>query len=123
MTNRISIIGNLTKNPELKYIGERNLAICNFTIAHNFKENNQDKVNFHNVQCFGKTAEFVAETQKKGFKVLVFGRIIIDQFKNKNGHLVNQSRITSNEIITFNKNLKNNNNVVLDEIPDSEVPF
>ena len=77
--NKATIIGNLTRDPELKALpsGQK---VASFSIATNrtWKDNNgakQEAVEYHNVIAFGKQAEVIAQYCTKGSQLLVEGRI------------------------------------------------
>jgi len=77
--NKAVLIGNLTRDPELKAIASGN-KVCTFSIATNrtYKDASgvrQEKTDYHNIVVWGKTAENVATYMKKGSQVLVEGRI------------------------------------------------
>lgn len=77
--NKAIIIGNLTRDPELKAIASGN-KVCTFSVATNrtYKDSNgvrQEKTDYHNVVVWGKTAENVATYMKKGSQILVEGRM------------------------------------------------
>lgn len=77
--NTATIIGNLTRDPELKSLPSGS-AVCSFSVATNrtWKDkdgNKQESVEFHNVTAFGRTAELVSQYMCKGSKVLVIGRL------------------------------------------------
>jgi single-strand DNA-binding protein len=77
--NKVILIGNLTRDPELKAIASGN-KVCSFSIATNrvYKDSNgvrQEKTEFHNIVVWGKTAENVAQYMRKGSQVLVEGRL------------------------------------------------
>ncbi len=77
--NKAILIGNLTRDPELKAIASGN-KVCTFSIATNrtYKDSNgvkQEKTDFHNIVVWGKTAENVAMYMKKGSQILVEGRM------------------------------------------------
>lgn len=77
--NKVILIGNLTRDPELKAIPSGN-KVCTFGLATNrvYKDSNgvrQEKTDFHNIVVWGKTAENVAQYMKKGSQVLVEGRM------------------------------------------------
>lgn len=87
--NRVQIIGNLGKDPEVRYTpgGE---AVANFTVATN--ENWTDKagakqehVEWHRVVVWGKAAEACGEFLSKGRQVYVEGRLKTRAWKNKEG--------------------------------------
>lgn len=77
--NKVILIGNLTRDPELKAIASGN-KVCTFGLATNrvFRDssgNRQEKTEFHNIVVWGKTAENVATYMRKGSQILVEGRI------------------------------------------------
>lgn len=69
--NNITILGRFTDNPEIKY-GQDGKMIVNFTLADN---HGQDKVSFFRCSAFGKTAELISQSCKKGHRLLVTGRM------------------------------------------------
>ena len=77
--NKAFIIGNLTRDPELKALPSGS-KVCTFSVATNrvFKDKEgkrQEVAEFHNIVVFGRIAETVAQYMKKGSQVLVEGRI------------------------------------------------
>lgn len=77
--NKAFIIGNLTRDPELKALPSGS-KVCTFGMATNrvFKDKEgkkTDSTEFHNIVVFGRMAETVAQYMKKGSQVLVEGRI------------------------------------------------
>lgn len=88
--NIVTLIGRLTKNPEIRYTqGENAMAIARFTLAvdKNFKKKD-DKANFINCVAFGKIAETVEKHVFKGSKIAVIGEWTTGSYKNKDGNTV-----------------------------------
>ena len=80
--NQVVLIGNLTRDPELRYsTGGNQTAICRFTIAVNERRRNpqtqewEDNANFIPIVVFGKQAENCDKFLAKGRKVAISGRI------------------------------------------------
>lgn len=76
--NQVQLMGNLTRDPELK--SANGTPVVNFSLALNrsYKDNSgewQEATDFVDVVAWGKTAEQVAEVVTKGSRVLVVGRI------------------------------------------------
>jgi len=76
--NRVTILGNLGAKPELKDAGSS--KVCNMTVATNetYKDKNEQKVErveWHRVTAWGKTAENCAKYLDKGRTVYVEGRL------------------------------------------------
>lgn len=78
--NRVQLIGNLGKDPELKYTPNSSTAVCTFSIATTMSYtdgagNKQDKTEWHNIKAWQKLAETCAKYLTKGKQVYVEGRI------------------------------------------------
>ncbi|MFH1402355.1 MAG: single-stranded DNA-binding protein [Patescibacteria group bacterium] len=77
--NKVIIIGNLTRDPELKALPS-GAQIASFSVATNSvwkdKEGNKkEAVEYHNIVVFGRVAETSAQYLKKGQSVLIEGRL------------------------------------------------
>jgi single-strand DNA-binding protein len=76
----ITVIGNLTDDPELRF-SESGRAIARFSVAVNRRKKGPDgewvdqDPSFHNVTAFGQLAENVAESFRRGQRVIVYGTI------------------------------------------------
>ena len=78
MLNNVSLVGRLTKDPEVRSIGTDGTKVCNFTVAVNrpFKDENGDKVaDFIQCQAWKKQAEFIGNYLVKGQLVSITGSI------------------------------------------------
>jgi single-strand DNA-binding protein len=86
--NKAIISGNLGRDPELKTAAS-GTAVCQFSLAT--KDRAQvdgkwtDVTEWHNVVCFGKTAELCSEYLRKGSKALVEGSIKSRKWTGKDG--------------------------------------
>ncbi len=88
--NKAIIIGNLGKDPEMRYMPSGD-AICNFSIAttDSWKDKSgekQEKTEWHRISMFGKLAEIAGEYLKKGSQVYVEGRLQTRKWQDKDGH-------------------------------------
>jgi len=77
--NKVILIGNLTRDPELKALPS-GTKVCNFSIATNrvFKDKEgqrQESVEYHNIVAFARTGELVAQYMRKGYQVMIEGRM------------------------------------------------
>jgi len=89
MYNKTVLMGNLTRDVEVRY-SAGNLAIGNTGIAVNrkFKSKtgeSKEEVLFIDLSFFGRTAEIANQFLRKGSKVLVEGRLKLDQWTDKSG--------------------------------------
>ena len=77
--NEVTLIGNVGQDPEIRYMQSGD-PIANFSLAtsERWKDKagqQQEKTQWHKVEVFGKTAQFVRDYVKKGTKLLVRGSI------------------------------------------------
>lgn len=77
--NRAMIVGNLTRDPELKTLPS-GMKVTSFSLATNrvWKDasgNKQEAADYHNIVVFGRQAETSAQYLKKGSQALVEGRL------------------------------------------------
>jgi len=88
MSASISILGNAGRDVSLRY-SEKGTAVASFPIASNsFKTGKEGRVevtHWFNVTAFGKTAETLAESVKKGTHLLVHGRLSFNPWTTNEG--------------------------------------
>ena len=99
MLNNCTLMGRLTKDPELRYTNGET-AVARFTIACDRDTTNRDgerETDFIDVVVWRSTAEFVAKYFAKGSEIIVNGRLQIRPWTDKEG---NKRR--SAEIIAYN---------------------
>jgi single-strand DNA-binding protein len=89
MFNKVILVGNLTRDLELRYL-QSGTAVGNTGIAVNrkFKSSNgeqRDETLFIDITFFGRTAEIANQYLRKGSKVLVEGRLKLDSWEDQNG--------------------------------------
>ena len=87
--NRVQLIGNLTRDPELRQI-PGGQTVASFSIATNFawtdsSGQKQDKSEFHNITAWRKLAEIVGQYLRKGSKVFVEGRLQTREWEGEDG--------------------------------------
>lgn len=137
--NKVILMGNLTRDPEIRYTqGEKSMAIARFSLAINrrFSREGETNVDFFNCTAFGKQAEFVEKYFRQGSRMLLVGRIQNDNYTNKNGEKAYSVQIMADEIeFAERKQSGGNNNSEPEqkqddddfmEIPEnieSELPF
>jgi len=87
--NRITLLGNLTREPELK-MSKAGKPILKFSIATNHSIKKEDGSykeipTFHNVVVFGSQTEWLSKNMTKGTKCYVDGRLSISEYTDKDG--------------------------------------
>lgn len=87
--NRVTLIGNLTRDPELKYTPQGS-AVCTFGMATNREWTDssgqkQEGAEFHRIVAWGKLGEICSQLLQKGRKIYVEGRLQTRQWKTQDG--------------------------------------
>ena len=83
--NSITVIGNVGRQPEgLKYTGS-GLAVLNFSVADTRGKDDQKKTSWYDVVVFGDQAEAVVEHIGKGDRIIVSGRLQVEDYEKKDG--------------------------------------
>ena len=130
--NNIVLIGNLCRDPELKYL-QSGTAVANYALAVNnpFKKEEGEKmgVDFINIVTFGKPAENLAKYMAKGCKLAVQGRLQVRTWKDKENKTRYTSEVVTNQVtfLTFpdkgqgQSTQQSNDYAQLDD--DEDVPF
>jgi len=94
--NRVILVGNLTRDPELRYIPS-GTAVAEIGLAVNdrVKRNDQwvDETTFVDVTLWARTAEVASEYLSKGSPVLIEGRLKFDQWENNEGQKRSKLRV------------------------------
>jgi single-strand DNA-binding protein len=102
MTAHVTIVGNLTKDPELRFTPGGD-AVANMSIAVNerVKDGNEWKdgeASFYEVKAWKKLGEQVAESLTKGNRVIVTGKMRIEKYETKTGETRYTTVINADEI-------------------------
>lgn len=95
MTAQVSLVGNITRDPELRFSAAGN-AVVGFGLAVNRKRNDEEVTSFFDVTAFGTLAEHVAELPK-GCRVMVIGRLEQRSWE-KDGEKRSKVEIVADEI-------------------------
>ncbi len=105
MRNKVTLIGNLGQNPEVKEFNGGN-KLAKFSIATNetYKNKAGEKVTdtqWHNLTAWGKTAEIVEKYLKKGSEVAVEGKLLNRNYTDKEGVKRYVTEIQVSELVMF----------------------
>lgn len=90
MINKVILVGNLGKDPEVKELS--NGKVCNFSVAtsRRWKDKNtgekHEETTWHNVTAYGTLANICGSFLAKGSKVYVEGRIQNRKYQDKEGN-------------------------------------
>lgn len=128
----VEVIGTVTKEPEIKKVGEKQTLIVNFHLAiSRWKEENKS---YCSCSVFGKMANFAIDI-KKGDIIHAIGKYEPRKYTDKNGIeqtqknlscdfisiMGNNTKIHKNNFIEENNNLKNNNENTISKNESEEI--
>ncbi len=106
--NRIIMVGNLTKDPDLKPVGAQ--SVCKLNIASNKQYKNRQtgamisEVCFVDVEVWGAQAESCKTYLQKGRPVLIEGRLKLDSWKDQEGVMKSKHSIVADKVVFLNSN-------------------
>ena len=100
--NTVTIIGNVTRDPELRYLTS-GTALASFGVAWNnrYKDRNGDQVedtSFFDVTCWRDLADNVAESISKGDRVIVYGKLEQRSWETQDGEKRSKVEIVADEV-------------------------
>lgn len=108
--NKVVLLGNLTRDPELKYT-PAGTAVCTFGIATNRSWTTADgqtkeEAQYHRIVAWQKLAELCSKLLTKGRKVYLEGRITYRDYTDKNGQPRHITEIVLDDFIVFSDGRK-----------------
>jgi single-strand DNA-binding protein len=106
----VTIIGNLTADPELTYT-QSDQARLSFSVATNHiwydaQGQKQEKTSYHNVVAWRYLAENSARTLEKGIGVIIFGRLEQRSYEDKEGNKRSIVEVVAEEVAIATKSLE-----------------
>ena len=99
--NSVTFIGNLTKDPRLAYLPRDQTPVCDFTIAINEKRKGKVETLFMDVTAWNNQAEACGKFIKKGSMVLVRGRLVKEEWTNRETKQQNSRMKVMAETVQF----------------------
>lgn len=101
--NRVQLIGNLTRDPELRYT-PTGAAVCTFGLATNRgwttdTGEKKEETEFHRIVAWNKLAELCSQLLAKGRKVYLEGRIAYRKYTDKNNVEQNIAEIVVDDML------------------------
>ena len=102
--NKVILVGNLGKDPEVKYTPQGK-PVAKFTLATNerYKDKDgqwQDKPEYHNLVAFARTAEIINEYVSKGTQIYIEGRLQTRSWDDKTtGEKKYRTEIIVNDLV------------------------
>jgi len=100
--NKIIIVGNLGRDPELRYTPQ-GVPVCNFSVATNERRRDaagevQEKTTWFRVTAWRKLAELANQYLKKGSQVYLEGRLYLDEYTDRDGVVRTSLRVDATDM-------------------------
>ena len=112
--NLVVLSGRLSTEPSLKYLEGSGFAISKFNLAvqKEYYKNDDDKVEFFNIECWNKLADSVANNLDKGRKILVHGYLKQNILSDENNKTHKNTSIVAKriEFLDYPKEINNTPN-------------
>ena len=128
--NKVFLVGNLTRDPELSTVGANNASVCRFAIAVNRRNGGNKETDFYNITAWRALGENCAKFIKKGSKVAICGDIQIRNYEDKEGNKRTSVEVTATEVEFCDRksdepstSYDQTNNVDMKPIADDSLPF
>ncbi|MBU1992299.1 single-stranded DNA-binding protein [Patescibacteria group bacterium] len=105
--NRVQLIGNLTRDPELRQI-PGGQSVASFGVATNMRWKDQsgetqNKTEFHNIVAWRKLAEICGQYLRKGSKVFIEGRLQTRDWEGEDGVKRYRTEIVADNMIMLDR--------------------
>lgn len=93
--NKLTIIGNLTKDPELR-VTQEGKSVCNFTVAVNRR--NRDEADYFRVSAWNQLGENCGKFLARGRKVSVVGPVSVSTYAGQDGNVHANLEVTAEDV-------------------------
>jgi single-strand DNA-binding protein len=94
---KLMIIGNLTKNPDLR-ITQQGVPVCSFTVAVNRRRGQDQETDYFRVTTWRDLAESCGKFLNKGRKVCVLGTVSVSTYQTPNGETRANMDVTATDV-------------------------
>ncbi len=124
--NRVMLIGNLTRDPELRYT-PAGMAVSTFGLATNRvwstkQGERKEDAQFHRIVAWNKLAELCAQLLKKGRRIYVEGRIQYREFSDNEGLKKQVAEIVIDDMIILDNKGNGERMAPVEEVTVDEAP-
>jgi single-strand DNA-binding protein len=100
--NVVHVIGNLTRDVELRHVGQNKTPVTDAGLAvttkRRTKEGFKDETAFVDVTVWGKMAEALAQYTRKGSPVFFAGRLIMEEWNDKDGNKRSKVKVVAEDM-------------------------
>ena len=128
--NQVTLIGRLTKDPEVRHSGEMVFARFSLAIDRPPKKDGTKETDFPNIVVFGRQAENCEKYVAKGRLVAVEGRLQTGSYTNNEGRKIYTTEVIANRVEFLEWGDKPKETKPQDDVPqgfeaidDEDIPF
>lgn len=126
--NRVSLVGRLTKDPELRYIPNSGTPVASFNLAIDRDYKKKDgtiETDFIPIQIIGKSAELCANYLEKGRLVALNGSIRVENYKDQEGNNRTFTKVSSTKVqfLDYKKSDNSQKEPQFKAVDDDDIPF
>jgi len=101
MFNKVILIGNLTRDPEMRYTPQ-GTSVCSFSLAVNRKykqgDETKEEVTFINIVVFGRQADNCGQYLNKGSSALIEGRLHENKWETEDGQKRSRHEVVAQSV-------------------------
>ena len=122
--NTITVIGNVGRDPELRYANS-GTAVLKFSVADTIGKDDNKKTTWHDITVFGEMAENVGSALGKGQRVIVMGRLQKSKYTGRDGVEKEKAEIVADDVALSLRWASNMTNIPSPTSPEElpEDPF
>lgn len=106
--NLVVLGGNVTKDPEMRQVGESKVVKFSIAVSRPYKKNDRNVTDFFECEMWGNRADYVSTHAVKGVPVVVTGRVEID-VSEKDGVTRRFTKIKCDDVEIYPKRNSSNN--------------
>jgi single-strand DNA-binding protein len=99
--NTVTLAGHLTRDPELRPVGEKSVAVFSVAINRRWKSNDgeqKEETTFVDCEAWGRTAELIGQYLVKGSACYLEGRLKLDSWQDKEGQKRSKLKVVADNV-------------------------
>ena len=107
--NKVELLGRVGTDPEMRYT-PGGTAVTKLRLATDrYRKEGDDETDWHNIVCWGNTAEAVNEYVGKGQRVYVAGRLVQNSWEGDDGQRLHRTEVHASEVVFLDSRNGNGN--------------
>ena len=113
--NKVELLGRVGTDPEMSYT-PGGTAVTKLRLATDrYRKEGDDETDWHNIVCWGNTAEAVNEYVGKGDRIYVAGRLVQNSWEGDDGQRRHRTEVHTSEIVFLDSRNGNGGNGQADD--------